>query len=228
MNTTTQGKLIVIEGGDAAGKATQVALLTSTLLGEGELVAQFDFPRYQDNHIGKLLRECLDGERGDFMALDGRIASVLYAVDRKESEAYINKWLNEGTTVLLDRYSSASILHQGAKEPDAAQRLETMRWIYELEHTVLGLPLPDAIFTLPVPAFVRAELRQKQSRTKGRMIDLADQDQVHQQLVDQTLHELSNVYEHVTPITTMQGDNLRRPEDIAADILDLTRTVMAK
>lgn len=223
-----KGKLIVIEGGDAAGKATQVAMLTSHLIGEGYRVAQFDFPRYQENHVGKLLRECLDGERGDFMAIDPRVASVLYAVDRKESEAHIAKWLSEGTTVLLDRYSSANILHQGAKETDPDTRLATMKWIYELEHSVLGLPLPDAIFTLPVPAAMRAELRQQQSRNKGRLIDLADQDQVHQQLVDQTLHELSNIYDHVTVIETIHGDKLRLPEDIAADIKALALQVLEK
>ena len=97
--------------------------------------------------------------------------------------------------------------------------MPVIHWCYFLE-------IIFPIFTLPVPAAIRAELRQQQSRTKGRMIDLADQDQVHQQLVDQTLHELGDIYDQVTPIKTMQGDNLRLPEDIAADISVLAHEVV--
>lgn len=213
-----RGKLIVIEGGDAAGKATQVALLTSRLLSEGYLVSQLNFPQYEENHIGKLLRECLDGQRGDFLRLDPKIASVLYSVDRLESKNQIEKWLNEGKHVLLDRYSTANVFHQGAKISDQNVRFETMHWIRQLEHNVLNLPLPDKIFTLPVPASIRADLRRQQNRTKGRMIDLADQNQVHQQLVDIALADLPSVYDNVEEVWTMDNEQLRTPEAIHADI----------
>lgn len=222
-----RGKLIVIEGGDAAGKATQVAHLTGRLLGEGVMVTQLNFPQYEANHVGKLLRECLDGKRGDFMSVDPRVAAVLYSVDRLESKTRIEQWLNEGQMVLLDRYVSANILHQGAKVGDAAERLETMRWIYKLEHDILDLPKPDAVLTLPVPAAIRAKLRLAQTRTKGRLIDLADQDQVHQQLVDTTLVELENVYDCVTHIDSMDGDELRSADAIAETIYSQVQTVLA-
>ena len=80
------GKIIVIDGGDASGKATQTALLAVRLQADGVDVAQLDFPRYYDNQVGKLLRECLDGKRGDFMNIDPRITSVLFAADRVESK----------------------------------------------------------------------------------------------------------------------------------------------
>lgn len=213
-----KGKLIVIEGGDAAGKATQAALLTSRLLGEGVLVTQLNFPQYETNHVGKLLRECLDGKRGDFMAIDPKITAVLFSVDRLESKNQIESWLAEGRTVLLDRYVSANLLHQGAKVADRSERLETMRWIYKLEHDVLAMREPDLICTLAVPAAVRADLRQQQSRTKGRLIDIADQDRVHQQRVDEALGELGEVYENVVAINAMSGEQLRTPEDIAQEV----------
>jgi dTMP kinase len=222
-----RGKLIVIEGGDAAGKATQVALLTSRLLSEGYLITQMNFPQYENNHIGKLLRECLDGRRGDFLRLDPKIASVLYSVDRLESKNQIEMWLNEGKHVLLDRYSTANVFHQGAKVSDQHVRFETMHWIRHLEHDVLKLPIPDKIFTLPVPAAIRAELRRQQNRTKGRMIDLADQNQVHQQLVDVALADLPSIYDNVEEIHTMDGDELRSPEAIHQDIYASVKNLLS-
>ncbi|HMA78019.1 MAG TPA: hypothetical protein VKP88_02650 [Candidatus Paceibacterota bacterium] len=221
-----RGKLIVIEGGDAAGKATQVALLTSRLLSEGFMVTQMNFPQYETNHAGKLLRECLDGKRGDFLRLDPKIASVLYSVDRLESKNQIEKWLNEGKHVLLDRYSTANVFHQGAKISDQHVRFETMHWIRHLEHDVLKLPIPDKIFTLPVPANIRAELRRQQNRTKGRMIDLADQNQVHQQLVDIALADLPSIYDNVEEVLTMDHGHLRSPEEIHEAIYTAVRPVL--
>src|SRR5680860_1413552 len=47
-------------------------------------VKKIDFPRYEKNFFGKLIGECLAGDHGDFIALDPRIASTLYAADRFE------------------------------------------------------------------------------------------------------------------------------------------------
>ena len=81
-----KGLLIVVDGGDGAGKATQVSLLVQKLRADGHKVETLDFPQYTQNTFGELIRECLDGKRGDFMAVDARIASTLYAADRFESK----------------------------------------------------------------------------------------------------------------------------------------------
>ena len=45
-----KGKLIVIDGTDGSGKATQVALLVKRLKKEGRTVKVVDFPEYYKNH----------------------------------------------------------------------------------------------------------------------------------------------------------------------------------
>ena len=109
------GNFLVIEGSDGAGKATQTDLLVKRLRDEGRRVKTIDFPRYRDNHFGKLLRDCLDGKHGDFLKLDPRITSLVYAADRFESSKQIRRWLEEGADVVADRYVSANMLHQGSK-----------------------------------------------------------------------------------------------------------------
>jgi dTMP kinase len=153
------GKLLVIDGTDGAGKATQVALLAEHLRAEGKEVETMDFPQYQNNIFGKLIRECLDGKRGDFLHTDARVASTLYAADRFQSKPQIEQWLKEGKIVVLDRYVSANMLHQGGKLRDAQEIEEFLTWLDEVEHGLFGLPRPDTILYLDVPLRVRKRLK---------------------------------------------------------------------
>ena len=153
-----QGTIIVIDGADGSGKATQTKLLAERLLADGHAVKQLDFPQYEHNHFGKLLRRCLDGQYGDFAALDPHIASVLYAGDRFESSQQIRQWLEEGAVVLLDRYVSSNMLHQGAKISDDTQLKEFLLWLDTLEHSVFSIPRPDLIMYLDVPYAYRQKL----------------------------------------------------------------------
>ena len=48
-----QGKLIVIDGTDGAGKETQAKLLVDRLSKDGHLVELIDFPRYGQKSAGE-------------------------------------------------------------------------------------------------------------------------------------------------------------------------------
>ncbi|HVY73145.1 MAG TPA: hypothetical protein VG984_03845 [Candidatus Paceibacterota bacterium] len=146
-----QGKLIVIDGSDGVGKATQTKLLVERLRKEKIPVETLDFPQYESNLFGQLIGECLSGLHGDFVGLDPKIASTLYAADRFESSKKIHAWLKAGKVVVLDRYVSANQMHQGGKIRDAKQRKEFLRWLDQMEHGIFGLPRPDAILYLALP-----------------------------------------------------------------------------
>src|SRR5581483_9219631 len=107
--------------------------------------------QYESNVLGKLIRECLDGKHGDFVALSPRIASVLYAADRFESSRQMEEWLAAGYHVVADRYASSNQLHQGGKISDPAVREEFLGWLDTLEHSVFRIPRPDLIVYLHVP-----------------------------------------------------------------------------
>lgn len=113
-----QGKLIVIDGIDGAGKATQTKLLLERLEKRGYKTATMDFPQYYDNFFGKLIGRFQNGEFGDAPTMSPYLASVLYAADRWESKIKIENWLDEGRIVVLDRYVSANQIHQGGKISD--------------------------------------------------------------------------------------------------------------
>jgi dTMP kinase len=159
-----QGKLIVIDGLDGSGKATQARELVERLRKEGKRVETFDFP-HPTNHFGKLIYEGLGGKHGDFAGTSPYIISPLYAADRFESSFMIKKWLSQGAIVVLDRYVSANQIHQGGKIDDDAKRKEFLEWLDHMEHGIFGIPRPDQIIYLDVPV----EISQKLAKEKAAL-----------------------------------------------------------
>ena len=167
-----KGKLIVIDGTDGSGKATQVAKLKERLAHEGVAVESLDFPQYYDNFFGKFIGECLAGKHGDWAKLDPKIASVIYAADRFESSQKIKQWLDEGKIVILDRYVSSNQIHQGGKISDEKERREFMEWLDTMEHNIFGIPRPDLIIYLNVPlAITQKLLANKKTRASKKYLN---------------------------------------------------------
>ena len=153
-----KGKLIVIDGLDGAGKATQAKLLVERLKKEGKKVVSLDFPQYENNFFGSLIGECLAGKHGDFLHLSPHIASVLYAGDRFEASTKIERWLLEGKYVVLDRYVSANQIHQGGKIKEAKERKKFLQWLNTMEYEVFKIPRPDRVIFLDVTPEVTREM----------------------------------------------------------------------
>lgn len=174
-----KGTFIVIDGTDGSGKATQTELLVQRLKKEKRKVKKIDFPQYTNNFFGKFLRECLDGVHGDFLAVNPRIASTIYAADRFESSSQIKKWIGAGYTVIADRYVSANQIHQGGKIKDAKVRKEFLTWLDQMEFNVFKIPRPNVIVYLHVPVELSLDLIKKRSLEKGTLPDQAESDAKH-------------------------------------------------
>jgi dTMP kinase len=103
---------IALEGIDGSGKSTQTKLLTEKLLNRGHKVYSTFEPT--NNQIGKLIRDILKGNA----KADHRIIAGLFVADRLDhllNEEYgIVKKLEEGYTVITDRYLFSSYAYQGA------------------------------------------------------------------------------------------------------------------
>lgn len=179
-----KGKLIVIDGIDGSGKATQVGLLRGRLIKEGVKVKTIDFPQYYDNFFGKLIGEYLSGKYGDFIQTDPRVASVLYAADRFESSKDIKKWLEDGNTVIADRYASANQIHQGGKIDNPKKRKEFLDWLQKMEYGVFGIPKPDLVIYLDVPfevskMWLKKKIAQRKKKYLNGKRDVAEDNLMH-------------------------------------------------
>ncbi|MBU0998941.1 deoxynucleoside kinase [Patescibacteria group bacterium] len=146
-----KGKLIVIDGTDGSGKATQVKLLAKTLRNKGFKLKIVDFPEYYKNFFGKFIGHCLSEQYYNFVKVHPKIASVLYAADRFESKEKIKKWLVEGNIIIANRYASANQIHQGGKIANTKKRESFLKWLAQMEYEVFKIPKPDAVFYLSVP-----------------------------------------------------------------------------
>lgn len=169
---------VVIDGNDGSGKATQAKLLIERLGKEGVEAEKIDFPQYDNNFFGKLVGECLAGKRGDFPHMDPKMASLPYALDRLETSPRIKEWLAAGKMVIADRFTSANQIHQGGKIVDGGKRDAFLAWLDEMEHTVLGIPRPDAVIYLRVPVDISLKLLGEKRAVKNAELGAESQDTV--------------------------------------------------
>lgn len=175
------GKIIVFDGADGSGKATQTNLAVEKLISLGHCAEKIDFPRYEANIFGKLIGEFQCSETMEFSKVHPVLASLPYALDRLESKPLIESWLRTGHHVICDRYVSANQLHQGGKIKDEGERKRFLDLLDTVEHGLLGLPRPDLVILLDVPQHVSVRLmKEKASTTKKqysqRTTDFVEQD----------------------------------------------------
>ncbi len=179
-----KGKLIVIDGTDGSGKATQVALLAKKLTHEGKKVKIVDFPEYYKNFFGEFIGHCLSEQYYNFIKVHPKIASVLYAADRFESSAEIKNWLKDGYIVIANRYVSANQIHQGGKIKNAKKRNDFIKWLNKMEYEVFGISKPDITLYLSLPINIVLQLLKKRDSSKMRRAYLKKKKDVHEADVD--------------------------------------------
>lgn len=152
-------KIFVIDGTDGSGKQTQLEELCLALDADGISYAKFSFPRY-DNPSSSLVKMYLGGEFGsDAQSISPYAASLFFSVDRYACyKTEMKSAIDEGKVVLLDRYTTANMVHQAGKIADRAERDKFLEWIYDLEFNILSLPIPTEIFFLDMPLEKSEEL----------------------------------------------------------------------
>ena len=213
-----KGKLIVIDGIDGSGKATQAKLLMKRIKKSGYKTATLDFPQYYNNFFGELIGKFQNNEFGNAPKISPYLASVLYAADRWEAKEKIEKWLEDGKIVLLDRYSSSNQIHQGGKISDPKKRKKFLEWLEEMEFNVFKIPRPDAIIFLNVPYKISKKLLTKKvsrNYVKNAKNDKVEKSRVYQESSYQQSLNLVKKYNNWTEINCVKNDRLLSVEEIS-------------
>ena len=144
----TRGMLIAFEGIDGAGKRTQISLLAKSLAARNFSCETISFPAYP-TFFGRLIERYLRGEFGPLDQVDPHFSAMLFAGDRQKQREKILTALEEGRTVLADRYVASNMAHQGARVP-AAQRGRFLDWLRKLEYGEYELPVEDLVLYLRI------------------------------------------------------------------------------
>ncbi|MQA04159.1 MAG: dTMP kinase [Streptosporangiales bacterium] len=193
------GVFVAFEGGDGAGKSTQVQLLTRWLEDQGQQVVATREPG--NTPIGAQLRAMLlDPGNG---GLDARAEAMLYAADRAQHVAeVIRPALARGAVVVTDRYADSSRAYQGAGRELAEED------IGRLSTWATGGLVPDLTVVLDLPPDVAASRRtaaadrlEQESldfheRVRRSFLDLAGRDPDRYLVVDAT-HPPEQVAEQI-------------------------------
>ncbi|XP_072429254.1 thymidylate kinase [Chiloscyllium punctatum] len=129
-----RGALIVLEGIDRSGKSTQCRKLQEALREHGRAAEVLQFPD-RSTEIGGLISSYLEKTSN----LEDHTVHLLFAANRWERVPLIKEKLQQGVTLILDRYAFSGVAFTSAK-PDF-----TLEWCKQPD---VGIPKPDVILFL--------------------------------------------------------------------------------
>lgn len=224
-----KGKLIVIDGSDSSGKATQTARLVAQLKKEGYKVATIDFPRYYDSFYGKMIARYLRGEFGPVDKVNPYFASLLYAGDRFLFRDKIKNWLNAGRIVIVDRYVSANMIHQTAKLKKEKEKNEFLKWLETLEFEINKIPRPDLVIYLYVPVKILLELKKRRKGKKylKKAKDIHETNVWYLKKVEEQALALARRFRDWKMINCVKAGQLLEIETIHREIFELVKNVLS-
>lgn len=150
------GGLITFEGGEGAGKSSQISRLAGELSRRGVTVVTTREPG--GCPLAERIRELLVATRGPGIHPETEL--LLFAAARREHlHQVIHPALSRGAWVLCDRFHDSTTVYQGA-----GRGLE-MAWIRTLQDRVLGTTLPDLTLLFDLPPELGL------ARSRGLLVD---------------------------------------------------------
>jgi dTMP kinase len=137
----TDGLFIAFEGGDGAGKSTQVRLLREALAAAGRTVTVTRQPG--GTALGQQIRDLV--LHGDHVS--PRAEALLYAADKAHhADLVLRPAINAGHVVLTDRYTDSAVAYQGAGRDLGAQE------VHDLNMWAVGDLVPDLTVVIDIPS----------------------------------------------------------------------------
>lgn len=219
------GRLIVFEGTDGSGKATQTRLVCQELDARGISYRKLEFPRYQEDSSA-LIRLYLSGAFGSKPDdVNAFAAATFFAVDRYAS--YKQDWgsfYEQGGLVIADRYTTSNAVHQTGKLPPE-ERKAFLDWLFDFEYRMLGLPAPTRVLYLDLPTELSGKMMRRREQETGTTAD------IHEQDAEYLRHCRENAafvvdYCGWTKVDCTAGDHVRSIEDIHSEVMDLLKDLL--
>jgi dTMP kinase len=123
-----RGRFITLEGGEGAGKSTQLAAVRDWLVARGHEVLVTREPG--GTPLGERLRELLLHEAGDMSAETETL--LVFAARAEHLARVIRPALAAGTTVVCDRFTDATYAYQGGGRGLGIERIAALeRWVQQ-------------------------------------------------------------------------------------------------
>ncbi|KRE60873.1 dTMP kinase [Nostocoides sp. Soil756] len=158
--TGASGVFIAFEGGDGAGKSTQVRLLAEVLRARGRQVLVTRQPG--GTELGVAIRDLV--LHGDHVS--PRAEALLFAADKAHHvDVVIRPAVAAGQVVITDRYTDSAVAYQGAGRDLGADE------VHDLQMWAVGDLVPDLTVVVDVPS---GEGRRRRGEVHDRLESEAD------------------------------------------------------
>lgn len=217
-------KLIVIDGLDGSGKATQARRLARTLTGLGHAVREVSFPDYA-SPSSALVKMYLGGEFGAKPEdVNAYAASSFFAVDRYASfkKDWKQDW--EQGVIIADRYTTSNAIHQCSKLPEA-EWPGFLDWLFDFEYRLLGIPAPSRVIYLRVDPAVSQKLLERRYEGHAERKDLHEADRAYLARC-QAAADYCADYLGWRRVECCAGEEMRPVDDIGAEVLSLAEQAL--
>ncbi len=216
------GKLIVIEGVDSSGKATQAKKLFERLKSENKNVSCIEFPNYKSKS-SELVKMYLNGEFGNNANdTDPYMASVFFAADRAASfKKEYNKLLDECDILIADRYTTSNMIHQASKIDNVEDKDRFLDWVSDFEYSKLSLPKPALTIFLDMPV-KQAIFLMENRKNKINDSDVKDIHESDHAYLTASYNNACYVADrnNWTRISCTDGDRIKSIDEIAEEIYE--------
>lgn len=222
----SRGCLIVLEGLDGSGKATQAKCLAGALAQQGLPVREITFPNYESDSSA-LVRMYLSGQFGQKPDdVNAYAASSFYAVDRYAGyKADWGAFYRRGGILIADRYTTSNAVHQCSKLP-TEQWQEFIDWLYDFEFGKLGLPAPDGVIYLSVDPAISQKLMTDRYHGDETKKDVHEKDMDY---LARSRRAAGWCAEHLGwhTVECAGNEGMRSIEEIHRDVLALVQPILA-
>ena len=219
------GKLFVIDGTDGSGKQTQSNLLKERLKKDGIDFKSVSFPNY-DSPSSTLVKMYLEGDFGENQKdVSPYIASTFYAADRYATyKKDFEEYYNNGGIIIADRYTTSNMIHQAGIIKDKQEREKFLKWLWDFEFNLYGLPIPTEVIFLNMPP----DYTEKLIQDRENKITHEKQKDIIEKNKQNTIDAYNNALELVKKynwyeIKCVKADKIRTIEDINGEIYELVK-----
>ena len=205
--TGERGVFIAFEGGDGAGKSTQVRLLAQRLdaLGRDPVLTR----QPGGTELGRRLRDLV--LHGDPMS--PRAEALIFAADKAQHvDEVVRPALAAGRVVITDRYTDSSVAYQGAGRDLGAEE------VHRLQMWAVDDLVPDLTVIVDITA-------EEGRRRRG---------EVHDRLESETdgFHEAVRAHFHdlaaAEPQRYLVVDGTADPDEVAAIVWDRVSPLVSR
>lgn len=208
MSQTLGGRLIVFEGGEGAGKSTQLRRLSATLAHQG--VSHVCLREPGGTPLGTEVRRVLLDRQSD---IDPRAEALLFMASRAQLvQREIRPALERGDVVLLDRFFLSTYAYQiaGHTLPEADVRAAN--------RFATGGLIPDITMLLGFPVSEGLERAARRATAHDRMEAMGES--FHRRVADALVHfggqEWQAAHPECGPIVTIDATGVEH--DVAARV----------